>query len=75
MFATIDGMVVSSTSNEYKGKQQVTIDLLQKQEGKKSVIASVRVPDDGRVIPVMGVQATFFGLIYTFGNSMLLTVD
>lgn len=75
MFATVEGMVVSTTDNVYKEKKQKTIDLLQKSEGKKSVIASVRVPDDGRLIPPMGEQAIFFGLIYTFGNTMLLTVD
>lgn len=75
MFATVEGMVVSTTDNEYKGKKQKTVDLLQKAEGKKSVIASVRVPDDGRMIPVMGEQAVFFGLIFSFGNMMLLTVD
>lgn len=75
MFATVEGMVVSTNANEYKGAKQVTVDLLQKKEGKKSVIASVRVPDDGRVIPVMGENTTYHGFVYSFGNSMLLTVD
>lgn len=76
MYANVEGMVVSTVGNEYKGKKQITIDLLQKEPEKKSIIASVRVPDDGRIIPAMGETACFHGLVYSFGTSgMLLTVD
>jgi hypothetical protein len=75
MFATVEGMVVSSTDNEYKGAKQKTIYLLQTPDGKKAVVASVRVPDDGRMIPEVGNEGIFYGLIMSFGNNMLLTVD
>lgn len=75
MYVTIEGMMVSKVDGEYKGKKQVTIDVLQKKEGKKSLVVQVRVPDDGRDQPEMGQVCTYEGLVYSFGNSMMLMVD
>ena len=75
MFASIEGMVVSSTDGEYKGVKQKTLYLLQTPDDKKAVVASVRMPDDGRMIPSVGEKGIFYGFIMSFGNNMLLTVD
>lgn len=74
MFASIEGMVVSTTENEYKGVKQISVDILQKCEGHKSVVATARMPNDGRVIPVMGTDTTYFGFITSFGANMTLNV-
>jgi len=75
MFANVEGMVVSTTENEYKGAKQVTVDLLQKREGKKSCICSVRMPDDGRAIPEQGTISSFSGFVYNFGKDLLVVCD
>lgn len=76
MYATIAGTVITILDNEYKGAKQKTIDLLQKCAGKKSLVSTFRIPDDGRKIPTMGEEVSVSGLVHSFGpNNMLLTVD
>ncbi|ACL20729.1 hypothetical protein Dhaf_2703 [Desulfitobacterium hafniense DCB-2] len=73
-YGSVTGRVVGKVEGDYKGKPNVTFQLLQ-QKGNRAGFAQVRILNDGRELPKEGEDVTFSGVLYGYQGGVLVLVD